>query len=134
MRGEGVLRSDNADTQVDLGLTSLSTIKGHFHVTTVKLRFSLPLLIDNLCSLVFFVYCIILVFLFAFYYSCLFILYVFHYALLLWRKIKYLSIYLSIYLSTFLRFKYTTPPPVFIQTICYGDLQPAYVNYLLVTR
>ena len=49
----GVFRSDNVDAQVDLGLTPFSTIKGHFHVTTVKLRFSLPLFIDNLCSLVF---------------------------------------------------------------------------------
>ena len=39
----GVFRSDNVDAQVDLGLTSFSTIKGHFHVTTVKLRFSLLL-------------------------------------------------------------------------------------------
>ena len=91
----GVFRSDNVDAQVDLGLTSFSTIMGHFHVMTVKLRFSLPLFIDNLCLLVFFVYCIIFVFLFAFGHMCLFVLYVFHYALLLWRKIKYLSIYLS---------------------------------------
>ena len=62
----GAFRSDNVDAQVDLGLTPFSTIKGHFHVTTVKLRFSLPLFIDNLCSLVFFVYCIFFVFLFAF--------------------------------------------------------------------
>ena len=91
----GVFRSDNVDAYVDLGLTPFSTIKGHLHVTTVKLRFSLPLFIDNLCSLVFFVYCIIFVFLFAFCHTCLFVLYVFYYALLLWRKIKYLSIYLS---------------------------------------
>ena len=88
----GVFRSDNMDAQVDLGLTSFSTIKGHFPVTTVKLRFSLPLFIDNLCSLVLFVHCIIFVFLFVFCHTCLLVLYVFHYALLLWRKIKYLSI------------------------------------------
>ena len=44
----GVFRSDNVDAQVDLGLTSFSTIKGHFHVTTVKLRFSLPLFIVSI--------------------------------------------------------------------------------------
>ena len=67
MREEGRLRSDNVNAQADLRLTSLSTIKGHFHVTTVILRFSLPLFIDNLCSLVFFVYCIFFVFLFRFF-------------------------------------------------------------------
>ena len=59
-RGGGGFRSDNVDAQADLGLTSLSTIKGHFHVMTVILRCFLHLFIDNLCSLVFFVYCIFL--------------------------------------------------------------------------
>ena len=54
------------DAQVDLGLTSFSTIKGHFHATTDKLRFSLPLFVDNLCSSVFFVYCIFFCFHFRF--------------------------------------------------------------------
>ena len=48
------------DAQADLRLTSLSTVKGYFHVTTVILRCFLPLFIDNLFSLVFFVYCIFL--------------------------------------------------------------------------
>ena len=53
-RGE-VFRSDNMDAQVDLGLTSFSTIKEHFHVTTVKLRFSLPLFVDNLWFKLYFI-------------------------------------------------------------------------------
>ena len=46
-RGGGY-KSDNVDAQADVGFTSLSTIKGHFHVTTVILRCFLPLFIDNL--------------------------------------------------------------------------------------
>ena len=76
-RGGG-FRSDNMDAQAHLGLTSLSTIMGHFHVTTVMLRFS---------RIVYF--CFPLRF---FCHSCLFVMYAFHYALLLWRKLKlYLS-------------------------------------------
>ena len=119
-----VFRSDNVDAQVDLGLTCFSTIKGHFHVTTVKLRFSLPLFVDNLCSSVFFVYCIIFVFLFAFCHTCLFVLYVFHYALLLWRKIKYLSIYLG---STFKQAGLTTASDQTVRAVhsfnCWIDLK-----------